>query len=83
MSNLTINDRNSLERAATAGSAERIRRGSERGAAVYSVVAALIAAALCFAAISVIDGWSQWVVLGAIVATTVGFMITISPARRG
>ena len=82
MSNMTVNDRNQIEGASYSGSAERIRRGSERGAAVYNVVAALIGAALCVAAISAIDGWAQWVVLGAIVATVIGFMIAVSPNRR-
>ena len=81
MSNMTVNDRNEYERANYAGSAERIRRGSERGAAIYSVVALLIGAALCVAAASVIDGWPQWVVLGGIVATVIGFMIAVSPNR--
>jgi hypothetical protein len=82
MSNMTENQRAQFERATYAGSAERIRHGSERGASVYSAIAALIGLALCVAAISVIDGWWQWVVLGAIVFTTIGFMIAISPTRR-
>ncbi len=83
MSNMTVNDRNETERATYSGSSERIRRGSERGAAIYSVIALIIAAALCVAAVSVIDGWAQWVVLGAIVATVIGFMIAVSPNCRG
>jgi VIT1/CCC1 family predicted Fe2+/Mn2+ transporter len=81
MSNMTVNDRNEYERANYAGSAERIRRGSERGAVVYNVIALIIGAALCVAAVSVIDGWAQWVVLGGIVATVIGFMIAVSPNR--
>jgi len=83
MSNMTVNQRNQVEGAAYSGSAERIRHGSERGAAIYSVIAAVIGIALCVAAISIIDGWAQWLVLGVIVLTTVGFMIAISPNRRG
>jgi hypothetical protein len=30
-----------------------------------------------------IDNWSQWVVLGGILATVIGFMIALSPNRRG
>lgn len=83
MSNMTVNERNQMEGASYSGSAERIRRGSERGATIYSVIAALVGIALCVAAVSVIEGWAQWLVLGVIVLTTVGFMIAISPNRKG
>ena len=83
MSNMTVNQRNEMERATLAGSSERIRRGSERGALVYNAFALIIGIGLCVAALSVIEGWAQWVVLGAIVATVVGFMIAISPNRKG
>ena len=83
MSNMTVNQRNQYDRATYAGSAERIRHGSERGATIYSVIAAIVAVGLCVAAVSLIDGWAQWVVLGAIVLTTIGFMIAVSPNRRG
>jgi fatty acid desaturase len=83
MSNMTVNQRNEMDRATYSGTSERIRRGSERGALIYNVVALLIGAALCAAALSVIEGWAQWLVLGVIVATTIGFMIAISPNRRG
>jgi len=43
----------------------------------------LVGVALCVAAVSVISGWAQWIVLGAIIATVVGFMIAISPNRKG
>jgi hypothetical protein len=83
MSNMTVNDRNEMERATFSGSSERIRRGSERGALVYNVFALVVGAALCVAALSVIEGWAQWLVLAVIVATVVGFMIAISPNRKG
>jgi fatty acid desaturase len=83
MSNMTVNQRNEMERATLAGTNERIRRGSERGALVYNVFALIIGAALSAAALSVIEGWAQWMVLGAIVATVIGFMIAISPNRKG
>jgi uncharacterized membrane protein YoaK (UPF0700 family) len=81
MANMTVNQRNELDRAALSTS-EGIRRGSERGAMIYNVFALIIGAALSAAAISVIEGWAQWVVLGAVVATTIGFMIAISPTRK-
>jgi fatty acid desaturase len=83
MSNMTVNQRNQAERATLSGTSERIRRGSERGAAIYNLFALIVGAALCAAALSVIDGWAQWVVLAAIVATVIGFMIAISPRRKG
>lgn len=83
MSNMTVNQRNQYDRATYSGSAERIRHGSERGATIYSIIAAIVAIGLCVAAVSLIDGWAQWVVLGAIVMTTIGFMIAVSPNRRG
>lgn len=83
MSNMTVNQRNEADRATYSGTSERIRRGSERGALVYNVVALVIGAVLCAAALSVIEGWAQWLVLGVIVMTTIGFMIAISPNRRG
>jgi len=83
VSNMTVNQRNQYDRATYSGSAERIRHGSERGATIYSIIAAIVAIGLCVAAVSLIDGWAQWVVLGAIVMTTIGFMIAVSPNRRG
>src|SRR3954451_22323573 len=75
MSNMTVNQRNEMERATLSGSSERIRRGSERGALDYNALALIVGAALCVAALSVINGWAQWVILAGIVATVVGFMI--------
>jgi hypothetical protein len=83
MSNMTVNQRNEMERATLSGSSERIRRGSERGALIYNIFALLVGIALCVAAVSIINGWAQWLVLGAIVATVVGFMIAVSPNRKG
>jgi hypothetical protein len=82
MSNMTVNQRNEMDRATLSGSSERIRRGSERGAAIYNGIALIVGAALSVAALSVIEGWAQWIVFGAIVATVIGFMIAISPNRR-
>ncbi len=82
MSNMTENQRNQFERATLAGSAERIRHGSERGARAYSVIAAIVAAALCYGAVTLIEGWAQWLVLGVIVFTAVGLMVAVSPNRK-
>lgn len=82
MSHMTVNQRNQHERATLAGSGERIRRGSERGARVYSVVATILAAALCYGAVTLIDGWWQWLVLAVIVFTASGVMVAVSPNRE-
>jgi hypothetical protein len=82
MGNLDITQRNQLERSTLSGS-DSLRRGSEKGAAIYSVIALLVGAALCYAAVTTIENWAQWLVLAVIVATTVGFMIAVSPNRRG
>lgn len=82
MGNLDITQRNSLERSTLSGS-DSLRRGSEKGAAIYSVVALLIGIALCVVAVATIENWAQWLVLGVIVVTTIGFMIAVSPTRRG
>ena len=82
MSNMTVNQRNQFDRATYGGTAERIRRGSERGAGIFSFVATIVAGFLCFAAASLMDGWWQFVIMGAIIATAVGLMIAVSPNRR-
>lgn len=82
MANLDITQRNSLERSTLAGN-DALRRGSEKGAAIYSAIALVIGGALGYAAIeSIHSGW-QWLVLGMIVVTTIGAMIALSPNRRG
>jgi hypothetical protein len=80
---MTENQRAQFERANMAGSAERIRHGSERGAGIYSAIAVVVGIGLSYVALSTIQGWWQWLVLGAIIFTVIGFMIAISPNRRG
>jgi hypothetical protein len=46
------------------------------------MIALLVAGVLGATAVATIDNWSQWVVLGVIVVTMIGFMIAISPNRR-
>ena len=82
MGNLDITQRNQLERSTLSGS-DSLRRGSEKGAAIYSVIALLVGAALGYAAVMTIENWAQWLVLAVIAVTTVGFMIALSPNRRG
>ncbi|MDX6632432.1 MAG: hypothetical protein QOG09_850 [Solirubrobacterales bacterium] len=83
MANMDVTQRNQSERATLAGSSERIRRGSERGLRIYTLLAVPIAVLLCWGALSVIDAWWQWVVLGVILLLTYAFMTAVSPNRRG
>ncbi len=82
MANMEATDRAQYERADLRAGGEGIRRGSERGAGIYSAIALVIAAALCYATVRAIDGIAQWLVLVVIVLTTIGIVIAISPTRR-
>ena len=82
MGNLDISQRNQLDRS-TLSDTGGMRHGTERGAAIYSVVALIIGIALCVVAVMTIDSWTQWLVLGVIIGTMIGFMIAVSPSRRG
>jgi F0F1-type ATP synthase assembly protein I len=82
MGNLDITQRNQLERT-TLSDTGGLRRGSEKGAAIYSVVALAVGIVLGVVALMTIDNWTQWLVLGVIVFTMIGFIIALSPSRRG
>ena len=56
---------------------------SKVGMEVYEVIAIVIGIVGAGVAVSMIDSWAQWVVLGAIVVTVIGFMIAVSPHREG
>jgi hypothetical protein len=83
MGNTDITSRSQYERSDLAAGGEGIRRGSEKGAAIYNVIALVVAGLLCAVAVATIESWAQWLVLGAIIITTIGFMIAVSPNRRG
>ncbi len=53
------------------------------GMAVYEIVAVTLGVVGGAIAFEEIDNWSQWVVLGGILFTLIGFMIAVSPNRRG
>jgi lysylphosphatidylglycerol synthetase-like protein (DUF2156 family) len=82
MANTDITSRAQYERTDLLAKGEGIRRGSEKGAAIYSVVALIIGILLSVVAVATIENWAQWVVLGVIVVTTIGFAIAVSPNRR-
>ena len=83
MAKTDITQRSQYERSDLLARGEGIRRGSERGAAIYNVIALVIGVGLSVLAVATIDNWSQWLVLGVIVLTMIGFMIAVSPNRKG
>jgi VIT1/CCC1 family predicted Fe2+/Mn2+ transporter len=83
MANTDITQRAQYERSDLLAGGEGIRRGSEKGAAVYTVIALIIGVALSIAALATIESWAQWLVLGVIVAFTLALMIAIGPNRKG
>jgi hypothetical protein len=83
MANTDITSRSQYERSDLLAGGESIRRGSERGAKIYNAIALVLGVALSVVAVMTIDNWSQWLVLGVIIMTTIGFMIALSPNRRG
>jgi hypothetical protein len=56
---------------------------SARGLATYTAIALPLLLVLAWTALAGIDHSYQWIVFGALVFTTIGVMIAVSPARRG
>jgi 1,4-dihydroxy-2-naphthoate octaprenyltransferase len=83
MANMDVTDREGYERASLSGSAQQIRRGSERGAAIYSVIAIVIGAILCVAALEAMKGWAQWLVFGVLLVFTIALAFAVGPNRAG
>jgi uncharacterized membrane protein YoaK (UPF0700 family) len=83
MANTDITQRAQYERTDLLAGGEGIRRGSEKGAAIYSVIALIVGIVLGVAAIAAIENWAQWVVLGVIVLFTVAVMAAVGPNREG
>jgi hypothetical protein len=82
MANTDITSRSQYERTDLLAKGEGIRRGSEKGAAIYSIVALIVGVLLSVVAVATIENWAQWLVLGVIIVTTIGFAIAVSPNRR-
>jgi fatty acid desaturase len=83
MANTDITSRSQYERTDLLAGGEGIRRGSEKGAAIYTVIALVIGIALCATALATIESWAQWVVLAVIVVFTGAVMAAIGPNRSG
>ena len=56
---------------------------SRTGLAAYEIIAIIVALVGGAVAFEEIDNWSQWVVLAGILVALLGFMIALSPNRRG
>jgi VIT1/CCC1 family predicted Fe2+/Mn2+ transporter len=83
LANTDITQRAQYERSDLLAGGEGLRRGSEKGAAIYSVIALIVGVALSVAAIATIDNWAQWLVLGVLVAFTGALMFAVGPNRGG
>jgi hypothetical protein len=83
MANTDITQRSQYERSDLLAGGEGLRRGSEKGAAIYSVIALLVGIGLSILALSTIESWAQWLVLGVIVVFTVALMAALGPNRKG
>jgi 1,4-dihydroxy-2-naphthoate octaprenyltransferase len=83
MANTDVTQRSQYERSDLLAGGEGIRHGSEKGSAIYSVIALIFGIALCVVALSTIENWAQWIVLGVIVVTTFALMFALGPNRKG
>ena len=83
MANTDITQRSQYERTDLLAGGEGIRRGSEKAATVYTVIALIVGVALSVVALATIENWAQWVVLGVIVVFTAAVMFAIGPNREG
>jgi 1,4-dihydroxy-2-naphthoate octaprenyltransferase len=83
MANTDITQRSQYERSDLLAGGEGLRRGSEKGSAIYTVIALIIGIALCVVALTTIENWAQWIVLGVIVVTTLAIMAALGPNRKG
>ena len=71
MANMTIGDRNQMERATIGDETTfRPRDGSKRGQTVYFVIGLAILAALSYAAIEAIHGWDHIIIIADLVILT-------------
>jgi hypothetical protein len=82
MANMTVNQRNHVERVELSIPSTGVTVRSRRPLVVFTTLALAVLAALVYATVEAIDGWAQGVVLAMIVVTTIGAMIAIHPLRR-
>lgn len=85
MGNMDVTDRSSYERAEL-GHSRSERMWSVRSGkriVITNVILLVIAVFLSIAAAKALDGWADWVVLGAIIGVTIGAMIAITTLPSG
>jgi hypothetical protein len=83
MANMDVTQRTQFERADLSVPTTGVRVRSGRFLVAYTVIALAILGALSWATVERLDGWSQIVVLAAIVMTAIGAIIALNPKRRG
>ncbi len=83
MANMTSTDRSQFERVDLSVPSTGTHVRDRRPVIAYTLLATAILGTLVYATVDAIDGWAHIVVIAAIVATTVGAMIALSPKRRG
>ena len=82
MANMTVNQRNQFERIDLTVPSTGVQVRGSRALIITNMFALAVVGVLGYAAVERLDSWSQWVVLAAIVITTIGAMIALSPNRR-
>ena len=82
MSHMTENQRMQFDRPDLKGPDRSLKTRNDRAMIVYSAIAVVIAGLLSWQAVERIDGWPSIIVLAAIIMTTVGLIIAVSPTRR-
>ena len=83
MANTDITQRAQYERTDLLAGGQGFRRGSERGATIFSVIAGIVGIALCAVAVATIESWAQWLVLGVLVIFTGAIIAAVGPNRKG
>jgi len=81
MANMDSSDRSMYERSdlGTARGQRLFESKGKRAPIITNVILTVLAVALSIAAVSAVDdGWADWIVLGAIVMTTIGLIIAIN-----
>lgn len=82
LSNMTENQRMQLERPDLSVPSTGVQVRSRRPLVIYTVIASVVLVLLGYLTMRALDGWAQFVVLGAIILTAIGGMIAVSPNRR-
>ncbi len=82
MSHMTENQRMQLERPELSVPSTGVQVRSRRPLLIFTLIAGIVLLGLAYLTLRALDGWAQFVVLGAIILTAVGVMIAINPNRR-